>query len=365
MPTARHLLRGIAPKASEEDLGHLMWNCTPFPFGRSKDPRKLRRNLRRYYRLGGHSVQGAVRYAGDELSREMDMHLARERGDARTPDDFPLPKPYPNALKPKDQVTRAFSRALLNAFRARNLSAFSARIKRMPDGLVHGSWVSALANAMMARPGRENYVRTVQWPMLDCLVKSGLPVEVDLFGGALLSRNYVLIEILIDQGSRPEKSQSLYNEARAQISQGAWPLPEMWCPDLFQAGNCEVFGASLLPTRSEYLPLIPAMQVEQVLCIHDALGVGREFIEMLSRRYAGIYDQKTVEMLDAPDYQALLGALVYLGWLDEGVIERHMLQNACADKKRYQLARAAASFQAQRFDSLCEPAPKSASISRL
>lgn len=69
MANATTFRRGIAPKASDTDINHMVWSCSSFPF--CKDIRKIRRSLRRYFRLGGNSVEGAVNVAHEELDKEM------------------------------------------------------------------------------------------------------------------------------------------------------------------------------------------------------------------------------------------------------------------------------------------------------
>lgn len=70
MATIDSFRRGIRPRISPEDLNNLMWCCTPYPF--TSDIRKIRRSLRRYLRLGGGSIEGAI----DAAHRELDAAFA-------------------------------------------------------------------------------------------------------------------------------------------------------------------------------------------------------------------------------------------------------------------------------------------------
>ena len=74
MATADTFRRGILPHASDEAIKRLLWNCTPFPF--AGDTRKLRRSLRKYLRLGGGAVDGAIAASHEELDRAMEAYRA-------------------------------------------------------------------------------------------------------------------------------------------------------------------------------------------------------------------------------------------------------------------------------------------------
>ena len=78
MATTDTFRRGILPHASAEAINALLWNCSPYPFIR--DVRKMRRSIRKCLKGGGGTVDGAIGYAHDELSRAMDRHMAASKG---------------------------------------------------------------------------------------------------------------------------------------------------------------------------------------------------------------------------------------------------------------------------------------------
>jgi hypothetical protein len=70
MATVDTFRRGIVPRATDDEVNQLVWCCSPYPFCR--DVRKLRRSIRRYLKLGGGTIQGALNYAHEELDRDME-----------------------------------------------------------------------------------------------------------------------------------------------------------------------------------------------------------------------------------------------------------------------------------------------------
>jgi hypothetical protein len=71
--------RGIAPKASADEIRDLLWCCSPYPFLR--DLRKLRRSIRKELRLGGGTIAGAINHAHEELDRAMSEYRQRNPHD--------------------------------------------------------------------------------------------------------------------------------------------------------------------------------------------------------------------------------------------------------------------------------------------
>lgn len=69
MATVDTFRRGIFPNASDEAIHDLLWICSPYPF--VQDTRKLRRSLRKYLRLGGGTIEGAISASHEELDRAM------------------------------------------------------------------------------------------------------------------------------------------------------------------------------------------------------------------------------------------------------------------------------------------------------
>ena len=74
--TFRH---GIMPHASDEAIHRLLWSCSAYPF--IGDVRKLRRSLRKYLRLGGGTVDGAIDAAHKELDRAFEAHRTANHED--------------------------------------------------------------------------------------------------------------------------------------------------------------------------------------------------------------------------------------------------------------------------------------------
>ena len=67
--TGIELVRKVLPDASEEDCDRLLWGCTAFPF--SKDPRKLKRQIRVAWEKGGKTVDGALGWVLSEIDRRL------------------------------------------------------------------------------------------------------------------------------------------------------------------------------------------------------------------------------------------------------------------------------------------------------
>jgi hypothetical protein len=319
MPKASAYLKGIAPKATLHDLDAMMWNCTPYPFARAS-LRKLRRGLRKYFRLGGNSISGAVGYANDELSYDFDRgERDRHPECAEGYPPSPAPQPYPKRPPPAHLPTRQYSRKLNRALKFRDVAGFSNLLSTPPPGLECGWWLDDLVHQIAASTGPEERLEAVQVKMFSALLSSGLPIDEGAFSVALGNRNYPLLRLLIVHELTPQKRDwfSLNREVMWQLMDGYWPYPDAWCEDALNAcAHLQCFGR-FFPREREPAP---AGFCQEHILRMSTLPVGDDFKMRLSVFYAEFAAKKDFALLSTPRNQLALGTLIELGWIDEKVV---------------------------------------------
>ena len=277
--------------------------------------RRLRRNLRKYFHLGGNSISGAIGYAHDELDYQFEKHQRYEDPQRAEQSPEPVaPKRYPVRQPPAHLPTRQYSRKLNRAVKFRDVVEFSNLMKNPPAGLEAGWWVDALASQLVSASGSEDRIEAVQVPMLAALLDSGLPVSDGCFRLALENHNYPMIRMLHARGLAPTPDWQLHRAALWQLLDGHWPHPELWCPQVLAVNLGVQSFYQFFP--SENKPNPGAFTREKILRL-ASLPVSDEFKLGLSTFYGEMASGKHFKFLNTEAHHLALGTLIELGWLDE------------------------------------------------
>lgn len=322
---AHAYLRGIAPKASAEDLNDLLWSCTSFPFGMSKDIRKVRRALRRAFHEGGYSIAGAIRFSHEDLDYQMDRHMD-EKGELEEGKAVPnAPVPYKSTVEPKCPVVKAYSRALNKALKFRRVAEFRRLLAAPPASLpnVPQEWIHQLARQVAFQNNVSKYTSEERWVLMEALLDSALPMSCNVFYFALLSDNMHMLRGLIERDYPIDEIDTLHFQVMRQLGEGLWPFPEEWHPDMLHKSS-HMFWSDFFPSRKNKEP--PAFHSEYIMRMH-ALGASDQFANACSNYY-GRMDKNDRAVMDSDAHIQTLALLVEIGWIKESVaLDSAMMDN--------------------------------------